>query len=176
MIIAYNSVIIVTRSSGTPRKFFHGIYLVYTRYIHFPWICQIYTWYIPIICFPGKILFSSIWMHLMLWWVFAMHRTILSWDGEALLGSYVRAKITIGYDRDIPCLYMVYAINTQQWIYSAKIVMNLQSCVRTCMYTSLPGQGTSYHPSKCIFTQHEYLTGICKAYTRHILIISHLQP
>jgi len=63
-----------------------------------------------------------------------MHRTILSWDGEALLGSYVRAKITIGYDRDIPCLYMVYAINTQQWIYSAKIVMNLQSCVRACMY------------------------------------------
>jgi len=46
--------------SGTPRKFFHGIYLVYTRYIHFPWICQIYTWYIPIICFPDKILFSSI--------------------------------------------------------------------------------------------------------------------
>jgi hypothetical protein len=36
--------------------------------------------------------------------VFAMHRTILSWDGEALLGSYVRAKITRGYDRDIPCL------------------------------------------------------------------------
>jgi len=163
-------------ASGTPRKFFHGIYLVYSMHILFPWICQRYTWYIPTICFPDKILFSSIWMHLMLWWVFAMHRTILSWDGEALLGSYVRAKITIGYDRDIPCLYMVYAINTQQWIYSAKIVMNLQSCVRTCMYTSLPGQGTSYHPSKCIFTQHEYLTGICKAYTRHILIISHLQP
>lgn len=153
--------------------------MVYTWYIPgilFPWIYQRYTWYIPIIFFPDKILFSSIWMHLMLWWVFAMHRTILSWDGEALLGSYVRAKITIGYDRDIPCLYMVYAINTQQWIYSAKIVMNLQSCVRTCMYTSLPGQGTSYHPSKCIFTQHEYLTGICKVYTRHILIISHLQP
>ena len=163
-------------SSGTPRKFFHGLYLVYTRYIHFSWICQIYTWYIPIICFPDKILFSSIWMHLMLWWVFAMHRTILSWDGEALLGSYVRAKITIGYDRNIPCLYMAYAINTQKWIYSAKIVMNLQSCVRTCMYIWLQGRGTSYHPSKCIFTQHEYLTGICKAYTRHILIISHLQP
>ena len=77
-----------------------------------------------------------------------MHTTILSWDGEALLGSYVRAKITIGYDRDIPCLYMVYAINAQQWIYSAKIVMNLQSCVRTCMYISLPGRGTSYHPSQ----------------------------
>jgi hypothetical protein len=84
-----------------------------------------------------------------------MHRTILSWDGKALLGSYMRAKITIGYDRDGPCLYMVYAINTQQWIYSAKIVMNLQSCVRTCMYISLPGRGTSYHPSKCIFTEHE---------------------
>ncbi len=105
-----------------------------------------------------------------------MHRLILSWDGEALLGSYVRAKITIGYDRDIPCLYMVYAINTQQWIYSAKIVMNLQSCVRTCIYISLPGRGTSFYPSNCIFTQHKYLTGICKAYTRHILIISHLQP
>ena len=105
-----------------------------------------------------------------------MHTTILSWDGEALLGSYVRAKITIGYDRDIPCLYMVYAINAQQWIYSAKIVMNLQSCVRTCMYISLPGRGASYHPSNCIFTQHEFLTGICQAYTRHILIISHLQP
>jgi hypothetical protein len=105
-----------------------------------------------------------------------MHRTILSWDGEALLGSYVRAKITIGYDRDIPCLYMVYAINAHQWIYSAKIMMILQSCVRTCMYISLPGRGTSYHPSNCIFTQHEYLAGICKAYTRHIPIISPLQP
>jgi hypothetical protein len=27
-------------TSGTPRKFFHGIYLVYARYIPFPWICQ----------------------------------------------------------------------------------------------------------------------------------------
>ena len=105
-----------------------------------------------------------------------MHRTILSWDGEAVLGSYVGAKITIGYDRVIPCLYMAYAINAQQWIYSAKIVMNLPSCVRTCMYISLPGWGTSYHPSNYIFTQHEYLTGICLAYTRHILIISPLQP
>jgi hypothetical protein len=50
-----------SESSGTPRKFFHGIYLVlYTRYIHFPWICQRYTWYILITCFPDKILFSSI--------------------------------------------------------------------------------------------------------------------
>ena len=47
-------------TSGTPIKFFHGIYLVYTRYIPFPWICQGYTWYIPRICFPDKILFPSI--------------------------------------------------------------------------------------------------------------------
>ena len=47
-------------TSGTPIKFFHGIYLVYTRYIPFPWICQGYTWYIPRICFPVKFLFASI--------------------------------------------------------------------------------------------------------------------
>ncbi len=57
---AENGTYMYVLTSGTPRKFFHGIYLVYIRYIHFPWICQRYTWYIPIIFFPGKILLSSI--------------------------------------------------------------------------------------------------------------------
>jgi hypothetical protein len=42
-------------ASGIPRKFFHGIYLVYSFSLDTPG----YTWYIPRICFPDKILFSS---------------------------------------------------------------------------------------------------------------------
>ncbi len=37
------------KPSGTPRKFFSGIYQVYTRYILFPLIFQEYTRYIPAI-------------------------------------------------------------------------------------------------------------------------------
>jgi hypothetical protein len=51
-----------------------------------------------------------------------MYRTILSRDGEAILGSYVRVKITVGYDRDIPCLYMVYA----RYIHAQLIDLSVQ--------------------------------------------------
>ncbi len=79
-----------------------------------------------------------------------MHRTIFSWDGnlKALLGSYVRAKITIGYDRNIPCIYMVYAKNTQKWIYSAKIASGI-------LYT-WTGLGKSVHTGtyQYVLVQH----------------------
>ena len=55
-----------------------------------------------------------------------MHRFFHGME-RAKQESYVRAKIIIGYDRDISCLYMVYAINVQQSIYSAKIVIHLQA-------------------------------------------------
>ncbi len=79
----------------------------------------------------------------------------------------MRAKIKIGYDRNIPCLYMAYAINTQKWIYSAKIVMNLQSCVRTCMYyCTYDYKGGEHH----IIPQNAFLPSmnIRQVYARHI--------
>ncbi len=64
----------------------------------------------------------------------AQNNSFVRWRG--FTGKLCEGKDNKGYDRNIPCLYMAYAINTQKWIYSAKIVMNLQSCVRTssCMY------------------------------------------
>ena len=50
---------------------------------------------------------------------------ILSWDGEGQTGKLCEGKNN-NSDWDISCLFMVYAINVQQSIYSAKIVIDLQ--------------------------------------------------
>ncbi len=55
-------------------------------------------------------------------------------------------------------------------------MLKLQSRIRTCVYRPLPRRGTSYPPSKCIFTPHQYLTGIYQAYTKYIHTISLLPP
>ena len=80
-------------------------------------------------------------------------------------------------------IYRVYAwympgifIIWIDWFIGAKKLMKLQSWVRTRMYRSLPRRGTWNHPSQCSFIQHEYLTGICQAYTKYIHVISLLLP
>ena len=89
----------------SPEMFF----MVYTRYILYPRIRQKYSWYIPRICFPNKILFSSIRIQILLWWVCAVYKTILLRDEESILQCYMMVKRTVGYDWNIPCLCMVYA-------------------------------------------------------------------
>jgi hypothetical protein len=44
-------------SSGNPRKFRHGIYLVYTWYILLAFVILVYTRYMTGICFLGKSIF-----------------------------------------------------------------------------------------------------------------------
>ncbi len=48
---------VVPMTSGNPRKFRHGIYLVYTWYILLVFVILVYTRYMTGICFLGKSIF-----------------------------------------------------------------------------------------------------------------------
>ena len=50
-------------TSGNPRKFRHGIYLVYTWYILLAFVILVYTRYMTGICFLGKSIFVYYGMH-----------------------------------------------------------------------------------------------------------------
>ena len=50
-------------ASGNPRKFRHGIYLVYTMYILLAFVILVYTRYMTGICFLEKSIFVYYGMH-----------------------------------------------------------------------------------------------------------------
>ena len=62
------------------------------------------------------------------------------------------------------CICQTYSSIWIDWFIRAKETTELPPRIRTRMYRSLPMLGT-HHSSKCIFFQHECLTGIYQAYT-----------
>ena len=159
-------------SSGTPIKFFHGIYLVYTRYILFENIYQVYTRYIPRTSFPNNIMFLSIRMRICLWWVLLICRMVLSRDGYAFLGSYMVLKKTMVYDWYIPSICVVYT-----WIMLI-LVWLMNYCKRndetaTTLQNSHVQIITKAGDTTALLKKHVLLSSfICQVYTRYMLVIS----
>ena len=94
--------------SGNPRKFWHGIYLVYTRYILSAFLIVVYTKYMTGIWFLEKVTFVSYWMHVCMQWVlpkYAIHRAL---DGDLFSKSYIELNMSMVYDSHILSLHLVY--------------------------------------------------------------------
>jgi hypothetical protein len=103
--IHYNSVIM---ASGNPRKFRHGIYLVYTWYILLAFVILVYTRYMTGICFLGKSIFVYHWMHVCMQWLlpkYTIHRAL---DGDLFSKSYIEFNISMVYDRHLLGIHLVY--------------------------------------------------------------------
>ena len=95
-------------SSGNPRKFRHGIYLVYTWYILSAFVILVYTRYVTGICFLGKSIFVYHWMHVCMQWLlpkYTIHRAL---DGERFSKSYIEFNISMVYDRHLLGIHLVY--------------------------------------------------------------------
>ena len=97
-----------TLSSGNPRKFRHGIYLVYTWYILLAFVILVYTRYMTGICFLGKSIFVYHWMHVCMQWLlpkYTIHRAL---DGDLFSKSYIEFNISMVYDRHLLGIHLVY--------------------------------------------------------------------
>ena len=95
-------------SSGNPRKFRHGIYLVYTWYILLAFVILVYTRYMTGICFLGKSIFVYHWMHVCMQWLlpkYTIHRAL---DGDLFSKSYIEFNISMVYDRHLLGIHLVY--------------------------------------------------------------------
>jgi hypothetical protein len=96
--IHYNSVIM---ASGNPRKFRHGIYLVYTWYILLAFVILVYTWFMTGICFLGKSIFVYHWMHVCMQWLLPKYTIHHALDGDLFSKSYIEFNISMVYDRHL---------------------------------------------------------------------------
>lgn len=95
-------------ASGNPRKFRHGIYLVYTWYILLAFVILVYTRYMTGICFLGKSIFVYHWMHVCMQWLlpkYTIHRAL---DGDLFSKSYIEFNISMVYDRHLLGIHLVY--------------------------------------------------------------------
>ena len=95
-------------TSGNPRKFRHGIYLVYTWYILLAFVILVYTRYMTGICFLGKSIFVYHWMHVCMQWLlpkYTIHRAL---DGDLFSKSYIEFNISMVYDRHLLGIHLVY--------------------------------------------------------------------
>jgi hypothetical protein len=94
--------------SGNPRKFRHGIYLVYTWYILLAFVILVYTRYMTGICFLGKSICVYHWMHVCMQWLlpkYTIHRAL---DGDLFSKSYIEFNISMVYDRHLLGIHLVY--------------------------------------------------------------------
>ena len=145
-----------------------------------PGIYLVIGWYIPRICFLNETWFSSIWIHTLLWWVCAVHRTILLQDDSSILQCYMMVKKIVGYVWDISWIYMVYIWNMHQIGFIDVLVQRkwwncLHELELACTY-HFQCWGHENITQNAVFIQHEYLKGIYQAYTKYIHIICPLQP
>ncbi len=94
--------------SGNPRKFRHGIYLVYTMYILLAFVFLVYTRYMTGNCFLEKSIFVYCGMHVWMKWLlpkYTIHRAL---DGDLFSDSYIELNISMVYDRHLLSIHLVY--------------------------------------------------------------------
>ncbi len=93
-------------SSGNPRKFRHGIYLVYTWYILLAFVILVYTRYMAGIL--GESIFVYYRMHVCMQWLlpkYTIHRAL---DGDLFSKIYIEFNISVVYDRHLLGIHLVY--------------------------------------------------------------------
>ncbi len=99
-------------SSGNPRKFRHGIYLVYTWYILLAFVILVYTRYMTGICFLGKSIFVLVYhrMHVCMQWLLPKYTNHRALDGDLFSKSYIEFNISMVYhdDRHLLGIHLVY--------------------------------------------------------------------
>jgi hypothetical protein len=109
-------------TSGNPRKFRHGIYLVYTWYILLAFVILVYTRYMTGIWFLEKSIFVYYRMHVCMQWLlpkYTIHRAL---DGDLFSISYIELNISMVYDRHLLAILLIYTTFSLFWFWVSKCI------------------------------------------------------
>ncbi len=137
----------------------------------YAWQMPVIAWYMPGKHFLHKIMFMLVILnHVCLQWVFAKYQTLLLWDEECILGSWID-------EWHIHGIFQAYAtwitkcIVALHQLLPKKYIKRMMQNLHVPLYLSQSRLGISHHPRKGLFYQEiymPYISRVYQAYSCHI--------